>query len=120
MKILIVDDSKAMRMIVMRTLRQAGFGSHELIEAGDGAAALEQIKVHRPDLVMCDWNMPDVSGIEVLQTLTDQGNRVPFGFVTSEVIEDLHQQAVRLGARFFITKPFTPEAFEAALAPLLG
>jgi two-component system chemotaxis response regulator CheY len=120
MKILIVDDSKAMRMIVMRTLRQAGYGGHELMEAGDGAAALEHIKRDPPDVVMCDWNMPEVSGIEVLQSLADQGSAVRFGFVTSEVIDDMRQTAIGLGAKFFITKPFTAEAFETALGPLLG
>ena len=120
MKILIVDDSRAMRMIVMRTLRQAGYDGHELLEAVDGASALEQIKRDQPDVVMCDWNMPDVTGIQVLETLVAEGNRVRFGFVTSETIEDMRQTALALGAKFFITKPFTAEAFESALGPLLG
>ena len=55
-----------------------------------------------------------------LQALASQGSTVKFGFVTSEIIEDMRATAISLGARFFITKPFTPEAFESALAPLLG
>ena len=55
MKILIVDDSKVMRSIVKRTLRQAGFGNHDVVEAGNGAEGLEQVSEHTPDLVLCDW-----------------------------------------------------------------
>src|SRR6266545_5180396 len=110
MKIMIVDDSKAMRMIVMRTLRQAGYAGHDVVEAVDGAAALEQIRIDPPDLVMCDWNMPEMTGIELLQALSDEGRSVKFGFVTSETIEKLKQTALDLGAHFFITKPFTAEA----------
>lgn len=120
MKIMIVDDSKAMRMIVMRTLRQADYAGHELVEADDGAAALEQIRTDPPDLVMCDWNMPEMTGIELLKTLTAEGRNVKFGFVTSETIGQLKQDAMDLGAQFFITKPFTAEAFQAALSPILG
>ena len=66
MKILIVDDSKVMRSIVKRTLRQAGFGNHDVVEAGNGAEGLEQVSEHTPDLVLCDWNMPEMNGIEML------------------------------------------------------
>ena len=84
MKILIVDDSKAMRMIVTRTLRQAGFADHDYLEAADGAEGLAVVQSERPDLVLSDWNMPDVNGIEFLQKLRASGNEVRFCFVTSE------------------------------------
>ena len=58
MRILIVDDSRAMRMIVARTLRMAGYDEHELIEAVDGLHALEVVAQEPPDVVLCDWNMP--------------------------------------------------------------
>ena len=84
MKILIVDDSKAMRMIVTRTLRQAGFADHDYLEAADGAEGLAVVAAERPDLVLSDWNMPEVSGIEFLQKLRASGYDTRFGFVTSE------------------------------------
>ena len=65
MKILIVDDSKAMRMIVVRTLRQCGISGLQLIEAGNGAEALPIIESQTPDLILCDWNMPEMTGIEL-------------------------------------------------------
>jgi two-component system chemotaxis response regulator CheY len=82
MDILIVDDSRTMRMIVKRTLRQAGFGSHSVREAENGHDALNQIKTKKPDLILCDWNMPVMTGIELLNALNDARIRVKFGFVT--------------------------------------
>jgi two-component system chemotaxis response regulator CheY len=120
MVILIVDDSKAMRLIVMRALRQAGFGEHKLVEANDGAEALSVIQSAPPDLVLCDWNMPKMNGIELLRTLQSKGLLVKFGFVTSEVTADTKQLALDSGALFLITKPFTPETFRQALAPVLA
>ena len=69
MKILIADDSRVMRQIVTRTLRQAGFGDHDLVEAADGRQAYDKTVAEKPDLVISDWNMPEMTGIEVLRKL---------------------------------------------------
>lgn len=118
MKILIVDDSKAMRIIVMRSLRQAGLGEHTMIEASNGAEALQIIQTTPPDLVLADWNMPGMNGLELLQALRAAGVDVKFGFVTSEGTDDIRQKAMDAGALFLIRKPFTPDAFRSALAPV--
>lgn len=115
MRVLVVDDSKAMRMIVARTLRQAGYDSLTLAEACNGAEALATIRAEPPDLVLCDWNMPEMSGIELLTALSSEGNRVKFGFVTSEGTEEMRSRAKEAGALFLIAKPFTVEAFQEAL-----
>ena len=119
MKILIVDDSKAMRMIVTRTLRQAGFGDHDFVEAENGREALDAVKAHAPDLVLSDWNMPEVNGIEFLQALRASGDATRFGFVTSESTDAMRQLAADSGALFLIAKPFTAETFADALAGVL-
>ena len=119
MKILIADDSRVMRSIVLRTLRQAGFEGHDYIEAVDGVDALAKINGQTPDLVLSDWNMPNKTGIELLRELRASGNAVPFGFVTSEGSDDMRAVAERAGALFVIAKPFTPESFEAALAGVI-
>lgn len=116
MEILIVDDSKAMRMIVMRVLKKAGYGDNDIREASNGLEALGLIREHRPDLVLSDWNMPEMSGIELLQTLRAEGLNVDFGFVTSESTAEMRQKAVVAGALFFIAKPFTAESFEEVLS----
>ncbi len=120
MKILIADDSRVMRAIVSRTLRQAGYEGHELIQAGDGAEALDLVLEQDPDLVLCDWNMPELNGIDVLHQLRANGIDVPFGFVTSEGSSQMRALAQTAGALFLIAKPFTPESFRDALEPVLG
>lgn len=119
MRILIVDDSRAMRMIVTRTLRQAGFEKHTFAEAVDGATALAAIAADPPDLVLSDWNMPVMSGIELLCALRAAGNTVRFGFVTSESTPAMRHTAFESGALFLLAKPFTAETFGAALADVL-
>jgi two-component system chemotaxis response regulator CheY len=117
MKIMIVDDSAAMRMIVKKTLRQAGFEGHEISEAEDGAKALAAIQSASPDLVLSDWNMPNMTGIELLEKLAAAGLKVTFGFVTTEATTDMRARATTAGAKFLISNPFTPESFKAALGP---
>jgi two-component system chemotaxis response regulator CheY len=120
MKILIADDSRVMRQIVTRTLRQAGFGAHDLVEAADGQEALDKTVAESPDLVISDWNMPEMTGVEVLRKLRAAGNAVKFGFVTSECTPEMQHQAEAAGAAFFIIKPFTAERFDEVLSPILG
>nr|WP_281363771.1 response regulator [Nocardioides daedukensis] len=114
-KILIADDSRVMRQIVIRTLRQAGHGGHEIVEAENGADAFSKIAETSPDLVLSDWNMPEMNGIDLLAQLRASGSPVPFGFVTSEGSAEMRQRAESGGALFLIAKPFTPEAFDEAL-----
>jgi two-component system chemotaxis response regulator CheY len=120
MKILVADDSRVMRQIVIRTLRQAGYSGHDVVEAGDGKEALELVRSEAPDLVLSDWNMPEMNGIDLLTTLRASGSTVPFGFVTSEGSEDMRARAATAGALFLIAKPFTPETFGDALSGVLG
>ena len=120
MKVLIADDSKVMRQIVKRTLRQAGYADAEVTEAGNGREALDVIAAGAPDLVLSDWNMPEMNGIELLLALRAQGHPVPFGFVTSEGSPEMRDQAQSAGALFLVSKPFTPDSFREALAPVLG
>lgn len=119
MRILIADDSKAMRLIVTRTLRQAGFGGHEIVEATNGREALDIVMAKEPDLVLSDWNMPEMSGIELLNALRAAGKSVRFGFVTSEGSPEMRELAESSGAAFLISKPFTADTFRDALAPVL-
>jgi len=119
-KILVVDDSKAMRMIVTRTLRQAGFGDHPVTEAADGKLGLEALQREAFDVVLSDWNMPEMTGIELIQAVRAAKIPVRFGFVTSEGTESMRKQAAEAGADFLIAKPFTVESFEMALRGILA
>jgi len=119
LKVVIADDSRVMRQIVIRTLRQAGY-EWEITEAADGAIALEIVTDERPDLVLSDWNMPNMSGIELLCALRANGDDVPFGFVTSEGSPEMRDQAAEAGAMFLIAKPFTPDSFRDVIEPVLA
>ena len=120
MNILVVDDSLAMRLIVMKTLREAGYEGHDIEQAEDGAKALEKIKENTPDLILCDWNMPNMNGPELLQALQDDDIKPTFGFVTTEATSEMLTKASDLGADFLIAKPFTPESFQKKLDQYLN
>jgi two-component system, chemotaxis family, chemotaxis protein CheY len=118
-KVLIADDSRAMRRIIAAMLREAGFRKLTLLEAGDGAEALGKAVDEAPDVVISDWNMPNMTGIQFLQNLRQQGIAVPFGFVTTEVSPEMRELATESGAAFLIGKPFTPTDFVRALSDYL-
>jgi len=120
MKILIVDDSKAMRMIVKKTLRQAGYQGHETREASDGNEALDVIHDWQPDVVLSDWNMPNMNGPELLEAVRGEGFSGTFGFVTTEGSSKMREAAEAAGAAFLITKPFTAQDFQSKLGAVLG
>ena len=120
MKILIVDDSSAMRMLVKRTLRQAGFSGLDVEEAEDGQQALDKLDDVQPELILCDWNMPNMTGIELLQAIRGNGNAVKFGFITTESTTAMRAKARQAGAQFLIAKPFNADTFQETLGPVLG
>ncbi len=122
MKILVVDDSKAMRMIVKRNLGQVpGFENVETIEAASGSEALGLIHAGaNPDLIVSDWNMPEMTGIELLMALKAEGSTIPFGFVTSETQPEMRAQGIANGAKFLLAKPFTPDDFVEILSSVAG
>ncbi|GAA1882805.1 response regulator [Lapillicoccus jejuensis] len=118
--ILVVDDSRVMRQIVTRALRQAGYDHVDIVEAEDGLDGMSKVVQCEPDVVLSDWNMPQMSGLEFLQALRSRGDGRPFGFVTSESSEPMREAATQAGASFLIGKPFSPEDVQAALDPVLS
>lgn len=120
MNVLIIDDSSVMRKLVRRGLRQAGFGGLEVDEAEDGLAGLEQLRTGRYDVALVDWNMPNMTGIEMLEAAKAENLDVKIGFVTSESTDAMRARASTAGAAFFVTKPFTPESLQDALGSTLG
>ena len=106
---IVVDDSRAIRMILSRTLRELGF---EVREAGNGIEALTALSAGPPtDLVMADWNMPVMDGLELLRKIraSVEFARVPVVMVTTEAEIDQMTAAMAAGATEYIMKPFTKE-----------
>ena len=116
MNVLLIDDSRAMRMILKRTLAEVrALRGATFSEAANGVEGLEAITAGDFDLVLCDWNMPEMDGITLLRTIRDQGENVTFGFVTSESTPVMYDTAMQAGASFLVTKPFQARNFELAL-----
>lgn len=118
---LIVDDSSVMRKIVERSIRQAGIDLAEVREAGNGAEGLGALKDQNFDLILCDINMPVMDGLEFLRQLQAEENAkgVPVVMITTEGSESHVVQALSIGARGYIRKPFTPEQVKEHVLPLL-
>lgn len=119
MRVLIVDDSGSIRKVMARMLEQMG---HETVEAAHGKEALSQLEAH-PDigLLMLDWNMPEMNGIELLEALKLRKGPVPkptIVMVTTENQMDKIVKAMVKGANEYIMKPFTKEILEEKLAIL--
>ena len=112
MRILVVDDFASMRNIIKGLLNQIGFQNIE--EAKDGSTALEKLKIGKFDLVICDWNMPKVPGIEVLKAIRNDPRLkdLPFLMVTAEAKKDNVMEAVKAGVNQYIVKPFTAETLK--------
>ncbi|MBL7180444.1 MAG: chemotaxis response regulator CheY [Pseudomonadota bacterium] len=115
MKILVVDDFATMRRILRNILKQIGFKN--INEADDGKTALKELKKEKYDLVLCDWNMPEMPGIDLLNTIRsdDQLKHIPFVMVTAEAQKENILTAVKAGINSYIVKPFTPETVSAKL-----
>jgi len=120
MNILVVDDSKAMRHAVKKTLRDAGYRGHHIDEADDGAEALEKVLNATPDVVLSDWNTPVMNGIELLAAIKREGIQCAFGLVTTVSTDEMRLLAADAGASFMISRPFTAQSFRDALDPVLG
>jgi len=119
MTILVVDDSSVMRKIVIRSLRQAGYGDRPVEQAEDGAEGLEKAKALSPAVILSDWNMPNMNGLDFLKNLRAEGLDIPFGFVTSESTAEQKAQAMAAGATFLLSKPFTADDLDAQLSSIL-
>jgi two-component system chemotaxis response regulator CheY len=115
MKVLIVDDFATMRRIVRNVLKQVGLTS--IIEADNGKAALKVLKKESIDLILCDWNMPEMSGIDLLKAVKsdDALKNIPFVMVTAEAQKENILEAVKAGVSSYIVKPFTAETVSEKL-----
>ncbi len=122
LRVLIVDDSSVMRKIVERSLRQAGIAVGEALEASNGAEALAEVQKSTFDLILCDINMPAMDGLEFLRNLSnvESAKGVPVVMITTEGSEARVVEALSVGARGYIRKPFTPEQVKERIAPLVG
>ena len=121
MKVLIVDDSRIMRRMISGAVSVLGY---EILEAANGREALEVVRSNPSDLaaITMDINMPEMSGMECLEAIMgdDDISDIPVIMITTESEKEKTLEAIRLGARHYITKPFTPEDVTTRLMDVLG
>ena len=118
-KVLIVDDFATMRRILKNILKQLGFKN--LVEADDGTTAWEVLEGQGIDLIISDWNMPKMTGLELLKKVreSDKFKTVPFLMVTAEAQKQNVIEAVQAGVSNYVVKPFTAEAISEKLEKIL-
>ena len=119
LKILIVDDFATMRKVIRNLLKQGGF--ENVAEAEDGAAALKVLKSQPFDFVISDWNMPNMSGLELLKAVRadEELKGLPFLMVTAEALKDNVVAAVKAGVSNYIVKPFTAEVLNEKIEKIV-
>jgi two-component system chemotaxis response regulator CheY len=122
LRVLIVDDSSVMRTIVERALRSAGLELSEVLEATNGAEGLIAVEKGGLDLILSDINMPVMDGLEFLRNLRTiaAAKGVPVVMISTEGSEAHVVEALSLGARGYLRKPFTPEQLKERVMALLG
>jgi CheY-like chemotaxis protein len=119
MKILIVDDSKAMQHIVKRGLEKLGYDDLDIVLASSGMDALKIAKEWQPKLILSDWHMPEMTGIELMYELSKAMLDIDIGFVTTESSPERIKEATDAGALFVVSKPFDVETLHNAVLPVL-
>ncbi len=121
-KVLLVDDSAVMRKIIQRNIKETGLIVDEFVEAGDGNQALDKVNANGDlDLILLDWNMPNMSGIEFVKTLRslNLSKRIPVVMVTTEGSDAKVSEAKESGADGYLTKPFTADQLRDTLGEYL-
>jgi CheY-like chemotaxis protein len=119
MKFLIVDDSLAMQAIIKRSLKKAGYIDNQYQLAEDGLQALEIIESWKPDVVITDWHMPNMNGIELLEEVKSRGLDLKIGLVTAETSPRMILQAKEAGALFVLHKPFDIDELQKTVIPIV-
>lgn len=120
--LMIVDDSATMRKIIIRTVRMSGLEFDRTEEAGNGLEVLEILKTAPVDIVLCDINMPEMSGTEMVKKARQLPNcaQTKIIMVSTESAQELIDGVMADGANGYITKPFTPEKFQEKLTPFMN
>lgn len=119
MQVLIVDDSQIMRKIISTALKKLGV--NDTIEASNGKEALDMVaKDNTIGLVLMDWNMPVMTGIDAVKKIRADGNKVPVVMVTTEAEKERVIEAIKSGANDYLIKPFNPKDIQTKLEKFLA
>jgi len=118
MKILLVDDSKTMRNIQKAVLAQ--LGHTDILEACDGQDALSRAPGYKPDLMLVDWNMPNMDGLSFVKAWRQTNKTTPIIMVTTEAEKSRVIEAIKAGVNNYVVKPFTPDLLSQRIGETLA
>ena len=120
--VLIVDDSNSMRGVVKKVISMSGFKMDQCLEAENGKEALRILEQNWVDVILSDINMPEMNGLEFLEQLQKEElfKRIPVIIISTESREDRVREAIGLGAKAFIKKPFLPAEVKKVLYEVIG
>lgn len=121
-RVLIADDSPAMRSVIRRVIQLSGFEVEEFLEAGDGGDALRLLGREAVDIVLTDINMPNVNGEQFMRSLKAEESlrATPVIVISTDATAHRIKRMLELGAKGYVTKPFFPEALREELERVLG
>ena len=118
MKILLVDDSRTIRNIQKNVLTQLGYT--DMIEANDGVEAMQLLSQNQVDLVLVDWNMPNMDGITLVRKIRETNKQLPLVMVTTEAEKSRVLEAIKAGVNNYVVKPFTAETLGEKITATLA
>jgi two-component system, chemotaxis family, chemotaxis protein CheY len=110
MRVLVVDDSLTIRTIIKKVLK--GLGYEDVAEAADGVLAIAAYQECRPDLMLVDWNMPNMDGLTLVKKIREVDKCVKILMVTTEAEKNRVVSAIQAGVNNYVIKPFTPDALK--------
>ena len=121
MKILIVDDSSTMRRIIGNVVMQLGFKKEDFDEAEDGVKAWKLLQESQYDIILTDWNMPNMNGLDLVKKVRSEGNhqKIPIIMITTEGGKGEVITALKAGVNNYIVKPFNAQVLKEKLDGVL-
>lgn len=120
MKVLVVDDSAVMRKVLMKELTEIGVPTDSIAQASDGSEAVQAVGTETFDLILMDWNMPNMLGIDAVKEIRAKGVKSAILMVTTEAEKTNVVRAIQAGASNYLVKPFTKDDFSAKVNSLVG
>ncbi len=120
LKFLVVDDSITMRRIVLNTLKTLGFT--EIVEASDGRDAYAKLYIENPNFIITDWNMPNMSGLELVTTVRndEKFKNIPILMVTTRGMRQDILDALKAGINSYVVKPFTSSTLKEKIEQIMS
>ena len=117
-----IDDASVVREVIVKNLQKIGFEENNIFQADDGLAGVNILRAEKIDLIISDWNMPKMDGLELLHTIKQYPElaSIPFIMITSETEKDKVDEAFKAGVNQYICKPFKPDYFEEKIQQTLG